>query len=181
MQGLARRYCSTPRIVRVSKTSIQCANVESETAYLTRRWRRELTGTIFRLAGALFLYASAAAAHAQTNSVEREIKASPGRDVRVGIYTSIRADCTSGPLSAIRLLVAPAHGTVSVKRGALKATNFKQCLAVEVPAFVAFYRAAQDFNGADVFDLEISIAEGRKQIQHFRVSVSNNPNGGQGI
>jgi len=64
-----------------------------------------------------------------------------------------------------------------VKRGTLKATNVKQCLATEVPAFVAFYRAALGYNGADEFDLEISIA-GRKQRQHFRVSVSNGAGGG---
>jgi hypothetical protein len=30
-----------------------------------------------------------------------------------------------------------------VRRAMLKATNVKQCLAVEVPAFVAFYRTGQ--------------------------------------
>jgi hypothetical protein len=113
--------------------------------------------------------------------VERQIKAAPGRDVRVGIYTDIRPDCTAGPLPAIKLVTAPAHGTVTVKRGTLKATNFKQCLATEVPAFVAFYRAAENFEGNDEFELEISLAAGRKQIQHIRVNVSNNPGSGQGI
>src|SRR5271169_752221 len=76
----------------------------------------------------------------------------------------------------------PAHGTITVKRGTLKATNFTQCLATDVPAFVAFYyHAAQNFNGADEFELEVSFSGGRKQTQHFRVSVSNSPNGGQGI
>jgi hypothetical protein len=137
--------------------------------------------TRYGLAAALLFCASAHHVCAQENLVQREVKTPPGRDVRVGIYTSIRPDCTSGPLPAIRLASAPAHGTVTVKRGTLKATNFKQCLATEVPAFVAFYRAAQDFNGADDFDLEISFAGGRKQIQHIRVNVSNDPNGGQGI
>ena len=105
----------------------------------------------------------------------------PGSEVRVGIYTSIKSDCTSGPLPAIRLVTPPAHGTITVKRGTLKATNFKQCLATDVPAFVAFYRAAQNFNGVDEFELEVSFSGGRKQTQHFRVSVSNSPNGGQGI
>ena len=101
--------------------------------------------------------------------------------MRVGIYTNIRPDCTSGPLPAIRLVAAPAHGAVSVKRGTLKATNFKQCLGIEVPAFVAFYRAAGDFAGIDAFQLEIGLAGGRKQLQHFRVTVSNKSGGGQGI
>jgi hypothetical protein len=114
-------------------------------------------------------------------SVDRNVRAMPGGDVRVGIYTSIKPDCTSGPLPAIRLVTPPAHGTITVKRATLKATNFKQCLATDVPAFVAFYRAVQDFNGTDEFELEVNFAGGRKQTQHFHVSVSNTPNGGQGI
>ena len=137
-----------------------------------------------RLAAALFFWlfcASAPSAYAQANLIERNVKAAPGRDVRVGIYTSIRPDCTSGPLPAIRLAGAPAHGTVSVKRATLKATNFKQCLATEVPAFVAFYHAAPGFSGTDAFELEITFAGGRKQIERFSVGVANDPGGGQGI
>jgi hypothetical protein len=120
-------------------------------------------------------------ASAQTNPVEHEINASYGRDVRVGVYTSIRPDCTSGPLPAIRLAAAPVHGTVSVKRATLKATNVKQCLAIDVPAFVAFYRAAQSYIGADDFELEITFAAGRKELQHIRVHVGKDVGGGQAI
>jgi len=135
----------------------------------------------YRLAAAAFLCLSVLAARAQGNVVEREVKAAPGRDARVGIYTDIRPDCTSGPLPAIRLVTAPAHGAVSVKRGTLKATNLKQCLATEVPALVAVYRAKDGYGGADEFALEIGWASGRKELQHFRVNVSNNPGAGQGI
>jgi hypothetical protein len=114
-------------------------------------------------------------------SVDRNVRANPGNDVRVGIYTSIKQDCTSGPLPAIRLLTPPAHGTITVRRATLKATNFRQCLATDVPAFVAIYRAVQNFSGADEFELEVSFAGGRKQTQHFHVSISTTPNGGQGI
>jgi hypothetical protein len=113
--------------------------------------------------------------------VERNVKAMPGSDVRVGIYTGIRQDCTSGPLPAIRLLSPPAHGTITVKRATLKATNLQQCLGVDVPAFVAFYHAVPDFNGTDEFEFEINFAGGRTQTQHFHINVSNRPNGGQGI
>jgi hypothetical protein len=133
------------------------------------------------VAAALICCASAHAAWAQSNPVDRDVKAVPGRDVRVGVYTSIQPDCTSGPLPAIRLASAPAHGTVSVKRATLKATNFKQCLAIDVPAFVAIYRATADFSGADDFQLEVTFMGGRKEIQHFKLTVGNIANGGQGI
>ena len=134
---------------------------------------------IARLALVFVCCAMVSAAHAQSGAIERQIKAMPGRDARVAVYTSIQADCTSGPLPAIRLALAPQHGTVSVRRATLKATNFKQCLATEVPALVAFYRANQNFDGADSFDLEVNFAGGRKQIEHFTVNVSNGPNGAQ--
>ena len=133
------------------------------------------------LPAALALIASTQLACGQSNLIDRAIRAAPGESVRVGIYTSIRPDCTSGPLPGIRLAEAPAHGTVSVKRAMLKATNVKQCLAIDVPAFVAFYRAAPNFSGADAFELEINFAGGRKEIQHFRMTVSGVANGGQGI
>jgi len=117
----------------------------------------------------------------QGDVAERQVKVAPGHDERVGVYTNIKSDCTGGPLPAIRLLVAPAHGTVTVKRGTLKATNVKQCLATEVPVLLAFYRSAANFNGSDEFELEITQG-GRKQVQHFHVNVAaGQGGGGQGI
>src|SRR5271154_5204596 len=107
-----------------------------------RTIRHMLVMSRFWLTAAAVLFASAAGAQ---NAVERDVKAAPGKDLRVGVYSDIRPDCTSGPLPAIRLVSPPAHGAVNVKRGMLKVTNYKQCLATEVPAFVAIYRAANNF------------------------------------
>ena len=123
----------------------------------------------------------AGAAHAQTTSLDREVKAVRGHEVRVGIYTSMRGDCTAGPLPAIRLSVAPEHGAVTVRRATFKATNVKQCLAAELPALVAFYRAKADASTEDRFELEVTFAAGRKQIQRIHVVISNGANEGQRI
>jgi len=116
-------------------------------------------------AALLFICAFTHAAPAQTNPIEHnitDIKAFSGRDIRVGVYTSIQSDCTSGPLPTIRLASVPAHGIVTGKRATLKATNVKQRLAIDAPAFVAFYRAAQNCSGADDLELEVTFAAGRK-------------------
>jgi hypothetical protein len=109
-------------------------------------------------AATLFCWASVR--YAQSTPLDREVKAVPGREVRVGIYTCLRADCTAGPLPAIRLSVAPKHGTVTVHRATLKANNIKQCLAAELPALVAFYRPKADSANDDRFELEVSFAAG---------------------
>jgi hypothetical protein len=141
---------------------------------------RERMRASWRAAAAAVL-CMVSAAGAQTTSLDREVKVAPGREVRVGIYTSMRADCTAGPLPAIRLSIAPEHGTVTVRRATLKATNVKQCLAAELPALLAFYRPKADSGNNDQFELEVSFAAGRKQIQRFHVTISSGASDGQRI
>src|SRR5260370_40197816 len=115
--------------------------------------------------------------YSQGSSIDREITAAPGREMRVGVYSSIRPD-------AIRLAVAPEHGTITERRAMLN--RLKRLMSSSVwrskcPAFVAFYRASQDLKSDDRFELEVSFAAGRKQLQRFHVSISNGPNDGQRI
>src|SRR5438105_10226978 len=88
---------------------------------------------------AVFLFAFSTTALAQVQTVSRTANGQPDSDIRVGVYVNIKPDCTSGPLPAIQLSSRPEHGKVTVKQGKVTATNYKQCLAVEVPAFIAFY------------------------------------------
>jgi hypothetical protein len=120
-------------------------------------------------------------ASAQNDEVQRDLKAVPGEATRIGIYINVKPDCTSGPLPQIRLVTPPAHGVVRVKRGNIKLTNFKQCLVTQVPGFAAFYLPTGSFTGPDEFVLETSTSEGRKQVLHFRVTVSAKPGGDQKI
>lgn len=118
--------------------------------------------------------APAAPAPPETVQADRELHAQAGRDAQVGIYVNLRPDCTSGPLPTLRLIVVPAHGTISFKQSSLKASNnFKQCPSIEVPAVVAFYRAAAGYSGTDMLELETSSTDGQNQREHIRLSVSN--------
>lgn len=77
------------------------------------------------------------------------------------------ASASTPALLAIWLAIAPEHGTLTVRRAMLKATNLKQCLATEVPAFVAFYRAAAGSNTEDRFELEVNYSAGRSRRSIF--------------
>lgn len=126
------------------------------------------------------LLAFPAFAHAQTATIERQIKGKPDTNINAGIFVTVRRDCTAGPLPVVRLLTPPAHGRVTVKQGRLRATNIKQCLGMELPAFVAIYRSAQDFIGKDVFTLEVVGTGGKSQVQRVTVTVVK-PAAGQAI
>jgi hypothetical protein len=163
------------------------ANVRTTLSHRTQKLTTGILGAVLLSASALCASATNACIQAKeqfslqnNNSIDSEIKAPAGRDVRLGIYSSIRSDCNSGPLPSM-LAVAPERGTVTVQRATLKATNLKQCLAVEALAFVVFYHSDRDFDGADRFELEIDFAESRKQVQHFLVNVSQAPAGSEGI
>jgi hypothetical protein len=103
--------------------------------------------------------------------VARTARGEPGKDIRVGVYVNVKQDCTSGPLPTIRLVAKPANGTVTVKSAKINAKNYKQCLAMEVPGYVAFYKSAPSFNGVDTFTIEIKYPEGRTETQKLNVTV----------
>jgi hypothetical protein len=115
---------------------------------------------------------SALWAQTATQTVERSVKAVPNKDVQIGVYLNVLSDCTSGPLPTIRLAAAPAAGKVVVKTAKVKATNYKACLALEVPAYVAFYKSPPEFLGDDVLTIEVKYPGGRTEIQKITVRVS---------
>lgn len=130
---------------------------------------------VFSLGLAAILIAGGGAATAQAPNepqvVERTVKTLPNKDTQIGVYINVRPDCTSGPLPTIRLASPPSSGNVVVKSGKVKATNYKACLALEVPAYVAFYKSRPEFLGNDALTIEVKYPQGRTEIQKFTVSV----------
>ena len=124
------------------------------------------------LAICLIAFAAPSMAQAPIPTVERSFKALPNKATQIGVYLNVRDDCTSGPLPTIRLLSPPSSGKVAVKTAKVKATNYKACLALEVPAYVAIYRSAPNFSGADILSIEVSYPGGRTEIQKITVDVS---------
>lgn len=116
----------------------------------------------------------------QETTVERQVRALANRDTQIGLYLNVLPDCTSGPLPTIRLVTPPAAGKVVVKSAKAKATNYKACLALEVPAYVAFYKAPPEFLGDDALTIEVKYQGGRTEIQKITVKVSA-PGGQQKI
>jgi hypothetical protein len=104
--------------------------------------------------------------------VERSVKAAANKDTQIGVYLNVLPDCTSGPLPTIRLASPPSSGKVVVKTAKVKATNYKACLALEVPAYVAFYKSPPEFLGDDVLTIEVKYAGGRTEFQKITVKVS---------
>jgi hypothetical protein len=137
--------------------------------------RREFI-TAFGGAAAVLLLACSASVRAQVESVDRSANGQPGKDIQVGVYVNIRADCTLGPLPTIRLSVPPEHGNVTVRKAQFSVTNYKQCLAVQAPAYVAIYRSQPNFFGVDVLTLEVKYPT-RTEMQRISVTVGSSSPG----
>src|SRR3954454_5386613 len=104
-------------------------------------------------------------------TVERSVKAAPNKDTQIGVYLNVLPDCTSGPLPTIRLASPPSSGKVVVKSAKVKATNYKACLALEVPGYVAFYKSPPEFLGDDILTIEVKYPGGRTELQKITVKV----------
>jgi hypothetical protein len=131
------------------------------------------------IAAALIL-SSGTWASAQTQpgqTVQRTTKGQPDKDIRIGIYVNVQPDCSSGQLPSIRLMTPPTHGKVVVKKAKVGATNYKQCLALEVPGYVAVYHSVPTFRGRDAVTLEIKYPGGRIEVQEITVELGDFPSG----
>jgi len=133
------------------------------------RWCSDVK--LLRLSAIALLCGLASIASAQGTTVERAFKGPAGKNIQIGLYLSVRPDCTSGLLPTIRLSSPPANGKVVVKKAKVSATNLKQCLALEVPGLVAFYQSRSDFVGTDSLTLEVKFPGGRTEIQKITVTV----------
>lgn len=132
-----------------------------------------LRPTLLPLGVALAVAVAGLSSAAFGQSVTRAARGEPGKDIRVGVFVNVKQDCSSGPLPTIRLVDKPANGTVTVKSAKINAKNYKQCLALEVPGYVAFYKSAPTFNGIDTFSIEIKYPEGRVETQTLNVTVGD--------
>jgi hypothetical protein len=59
----------------------------------------------------------------------------------------------------------------------VSATNYKQCLALEVPGFIAFYQSKADFVGSDEVTIEVKYPAGRTEVQRIRIDVGGSGGG----
>ncbi len=137
---------------------------------MVHRYRRRWT-LIIPILGCLIGSAPVIALAQQPTTVERNAKGQTAKNIQVGLYINVKPDCSSGPLPTIRLVTPPANGTLTIRRGKVNATNYKQCLALEVPGFIAFYKSKADFIGTDVTTIEVKYPQGRVEIQRITVIV----------
>jgi hypothetical protein len=139
------------------------------------RIRRRCSMSLGPLVALAAVFCIDTASFAEVKIIERTFKGTPGQEIRVGVFVNIRPDCSSGPLPTIRLASPPSHGNVMIRQGKANITNLHQCLAVEAPAFIAFYRSAPDFVGNDELLLEIRPSEGSTEQQKITVTLSAGP------
>ncbi len=137
---------------------------------MVHRYRRRWT-LIIPILGGLIGSAPVIALAQQPTTVERNARGQTAKNIQVGLYINVKPDCSSGPLPTIRLVTPPANGTLTIRRGKVNATNYKQCLALEVPGFIAFYKSKADFIGTDVTTIEVKYPQGRVEIQRITVIV----------
>jgi hypothetical protein len=106
-------------------------------------------------------------------TVERTAKGQAAKSIQVGLFLNVQPDCTSGPLPAIRMVEPPTNGFITIKQAKVRAINYEQCLALEVPGFVAFYQSKPNFSGTDLAVIEVKYPQGRTELQRITINVGN--------
>lgn len=116
-------------------------------------------------------------AGAEETAVHSAVRGASGKDIRIGVYVNVLTNCSSGALPSIQMTSPPANGTATVKRAKVSLTNYKNCMALEVPAFIGIYRSKPDFAGNDRLTLTVSYPNGRVETQQIDITVGPKASG----
>ena len=115
--------------------------------------------------GTAFLGASAASAQTY-----RSAAAQSGKSLRLAVVTPFKKDCSLGELGGVKVVAAPKHGTLSLKRGKLKTPASFRCPNVEAVMEGVFYQSSDKYTGADEVTYETKAADGT--ITKFTVQIT---------
>lgn len=108
-------------------------------------------------------------AAAQT-STYRSASVQAGKSARLAVVTPFKKDCSVGELGGVRVVNAPKHGALTLKRGKLKTPADFRCPNKEAVVEGVFYQAGNGYAGADEVTYETKSAEG--EISRFVVQIT---------
>ena len=126
-----------------------------------------------RLAVATCLVAFASGAANAQNTKTYIRTAAAGRVVMLGHYASVNPDCTSRGKTVVRVVSAPAHGSLNFETGP-GFTSFSrepQCNARTVEGVTALYRSERGYVGADAVGFDIIYPSGREKFKTYNIVI----------
>jgi hypothetical protein len=114
------------------------------------------------------------AAHAQAGAY-RSATVAPGKTTRIGMVSALKKDCAIGPLTDVKVVTAPKHGTLNVKSAKVKTPATFRCPNVETPVQGVFYQPNKGYTGADEVKYEIKGLDGNTRQVTVQITVSDKP------
>jgi hypothetical protein len=143
----------------------------------SRRWQKgaELSMVRNHLVALLIttVCLASAVAVAEDERVYETAQAITGKAVQIGVFARANGvECKSGPLPDVKVVHAPEHGTLTLKRGTLKTDRFPKCPGLQVNAQVLFYQSRADFVGADDVAFVVSFDNGETQARQISINVT---------
>jgi hypothetical protein len=109
---------------------------------------------------------------AQT-STYRSGTVAPGKTARIGVVTALKKDCTVGPAVDVKVLTAPKHGTLNIRKSKLKTPATFRCPNVETPVQGLFYQAKPCYIGTDEIKYEAQAPDGTTRQITVQINVTD--------
>ena len=130
--------------------------------------------------GALVALATTALGAPQTMRLDEgeQIKKSvlSGEESRIGAFNNILTDCSSAPLPAVRIVKAPAKGTVRFNPTRIAidrrpGTPRAHCNGMQAEALGVYYNAPEGFSGVEQMTIDADWRDGKIIRYLYTISV----------
>jgi hypothetical protein len=94
-----------------------------------------------------------------------------GHTLKLSFFNSIYADCRSRGESTLRIIHAPQHGHVNVKKIMDFPSSTSLCYGRLVPGTALYYQSRPEFSGKDHLRVEVVFPSGNSRRESYLVNV----------
>jgi hypothetical protein len=109
------------------------------------------------------------------DSTHRSVKAVSGQRIQLSVHFTVKRDCSAAPPPELRVITAPANGTLSIRGGKVRTPQAGNCRDFEAPGRVVFYQSNAGCIGPDQVTVEVKKADGATESQSVAITVEKGP------
>ena len=106
----------------------------------------------------------------------KNVDVTAGAITQLDYYATGKKDCTSAPPPTIKIVTAPKHGLLTLRRGMMTTNKIQSCPNLQTPANVIFYTGSAGYAGVDEIVYEVTDAKGEVALYNIRINVKTAQN-----
>jgi hypothetical protein len=118
----------------------------------------------------MFIVASALPAYSQSANY-KNTETIAGVASQLDYFATAKKDCSAAAPPTVRVITAPKHGLLTIRRGTVTTNKIENCPNLQTPVNVIFYTGNPGYVGPDEVVYEVTDSKGEVSVYNIALTV----------